>query len=83
MISYEIKGKTLHLFDVIAEEIPSLELILEHMPTAIEEIYFYFSPDRLTNKAIPEPYLYDKGHLLVHGNWPKVPPFMISPFSRC
>lgn len=83
IISYEIKEKTLHLYDIIAKKIPSLELILEHLPTTIDDIYFYFSPDQLTNAAVPEPYLYDHGHFLVHGNWPIVNPFMIPPLSRC
>jgi GNAT superfamily N-acetyltransferase len=83
IISYEIKEKTLHLYDIIAKEIPSLDLILEHLPTAIDDINFYFSPDRLTQMAVPEPHLYDHGHFLVHGNWPKIKPFMISPTSRC
>jgi GNAT superfamily N-acetyltransferase len=83
IISYEMKEKTLHLYDIIAKEIPSLDLILEHLPTAINDIYFYFSPDRLTHAAIPEPYLYDHGHFLVHGNWPSTKPFMIPPLSRC
>ncbi len=83
MISYEIKEKTLHLYDIISKELPSLDLILDHLPTAIDEIYFYFSPDRFANEAVPEPYLYDHGHFLVHGNWPIVKPFMIPPLSRC
>ena len=83
MISYEIKDKTLHLYDIISKELPSLDLILDHLPTAIDEIYFCFSPDRFTNAAIPEPYLYDHGHFLVHGNWPSTKPFMIPPLSRC
>ena len=62
---------------------PTLDVILSHLPTAIEEIYFYFSPDRFTDKATPEPYLYDKGHLMIHGTWPAVHPFMIAPLSRC
>lgn len=82
-ISYELKDKTLHLYDIIANEIPSLDLILEHLPSEIEEIYFYFSPDSLTDAAIPEPYLYDKGYLMVHGIWPGPKPFMIPPLSRC
>ncbi len=83
MISYEIKDKTLHLYDVISKELPSLDLILDHLPTDIDDIYFYFSPDRFTNAAVPEPYLYDNGHFLVHGNWPNTKPFMIPPLSRC
>jgi len=83
MISYEIKDKTLHLYDVISPELPSLNLILDHLPTDIDEIYFYFSPDRFTNAAVPEPYLYDHSHFLVHGNWTSKKPFMIPPLSRC
>ncbi len=83
LISYVIEDKTLHLYDIITSKIPSLELILDHLPAPIDDIYFYFSPDRLTDAASAEPYLYDKDHLLIHGNWPRVKPFMISPLSRC
>lgn len=82
-ISFELEGKTLHLFDVVARRIPSLEEICSHLPSAIEEIYFYFSPDRLTKQATIEPYSLDGDVLMVHGNWPKTAPFMISPLSRC
>lgn len=82
-ISYILEDKAFHLLDVVASNMPSLDVILSHLPAAIEEIYFYFFPDRLTDKAIPEPYLYDKGHLMIHGRWPRVNPFMISPLSRC
>lgn len=83
IISFQLQDKTMHLFDIIASKIPSLDIILDHVPTEIDEIYFYFPPDRLTNDATFEPYLYDHGHLMVHGNWPNIKPFMISPLSRC
>ncbi len=83
LISYLLEDKTLHLFDIVASKMPSLDVILDHIPAAIDDIYFYFSPDQLTNEAIPEPYLYDNGHLLIHGSWPISNPFMISPLSRC
>lgn len=83
LISYELKDKTLHLYDVIANPLPSLEAILDHLPSAIETIYFYFSPDQLTQTAIPEPYLQIQGHFLVHGTWMGQKPFMIAPLSRC
>lgn len=82
-ISYQLEGKTLHLFDIVARKIPSLDLVLDHLPAEINEIYFYFSPERLTDKASAKPYLYDNGHLLVHGTWPYDQAFMISPLSRC
>ncbi len=83
LISFKLEGKTLHLFDVIADKIPSLEVIVDHMPSDIDEIYFYFSPDAFTNDAKAEPYTYDNGRLLVHGKWETEHPFMIAPLSRC
>jgi GNAT superfamily N-acetyltransferase len=89
ILSYELEDKTLHLFDIISDKIPSLDSILDQMPAEIDEIYFYFSPDLLTDQAIIEPLLYDNtlgdfsGYLMVHGNWPKVKPFMIPLLSRC
>lgn len=89
LVSWLVEDKTLHLFDIIVHKIPTLDLILEHLPQDIDEIYFYFSPDLLTKDAIAEPVLCDNklvdfsGHLMVHGNWPIVKPFMIPPLSRC
>jgi GNAT superfamily N-acetyltransferase len=83
LLSFQLNDKTLHLFDVIARKMPSLDLILSHFSNEINEIYFYFSPDLFTSEAKPEPFLYDHGYMLVHGNWTNVRPFMISPISRC
>lgn len=89
IFSFVIKDKTLHLFDIIAKKIPPLEMILDHLPSAIEEIYFYFSPDLVTDAASCKPLVCDNsmadfsGYLMVHGNWPEVHPFMITPLSRC
>lgn len=83
LISYRLEGKTLHLMDVVAKKIPPLDLILDHLPEATEEIYFYFPPDRFTKDATAEPYLYDNSQLMVHGPWPSRQPFMISLLSRC
>jgi predicted N-acetyltransferase YhbS len=83
ILSFHLENKKLHLFDVIADRIPPLNVILEHLPTEIEEIYFYFSPDRLISATTPEPYLYEHGYFMVLGNWPEVTPFMIPPLSRC
>lgn len=82
ILSFELKDKTLHLYDVVAKKMPSLENILDHF-SGIEEVYFYFSPDLLTPEAQPEPHLYDKGHLMVKGDLTQVNPFMIPPLSRC
>lgn len=83
ILSFALKDKELHLFDLVAREPPALDLILNHLPVPIDEIFFYFSPDRLTKKAVPEPHVYEKSHFMAHGKWPNVKPFMISPLSRC
>ncbi|CRX38288.1 GNAT family N-acetyltransferase [Estrella lausannensis] len=83
IFSFALEGKVLHLFDVVAEKIPSLDTILDHMPAAIEEIYFYFSPDLLTKQARAIPYLYDNGQLMLYGDTLGSEPFMIPPLSRC
>ncbi len=89
VLSFQVRDKTLHLFDVVASSIPSLEVILDHIPSPIEEIYFYFSPDLRIDAANLEPLVCDNtisdfsGYLMVHGNWPAVKQFMISPLSRC
>lgn len=83
LISYQLKEKNLHLLDIVASKMPSLDAILDHLPEEVDDIYFYFAPDRFTDEAIPEPYLYDQGNLLIHGPWQTSNPFMISPLSRC
>lgn len=83
LFSFVVQDQTLHLFDVIAKKIPSLELILDHIPSSIKEIYFYFSPDCFVQNAIAEPYLYDHGQLMIHGSIKSKNPFMIAPLSRC
>lgn len=83
LLSFEIKNKTLHLFDVVAEKMPPLKLILSHFQAPLEDIYFYFPPERLTQAAQAEPYLYDHGQLMVYGAFPQTSPFMVAPLSRC
>ncbi len=83
ILSFVVKEKTVHLFDVIARKIPTLEMILDHLPCEIDEIYFYFSPERLTDEALPQPYSHYGDLLMVRGVWPEVKPFMVPPLSRC
>lgn len=40
LLSFVVENQTLHLLDVIAKKIPSLELILDHLQAPIEDIYF-------------------------------------------
>jgi len=74
-ICYMLKDKTLHFFDVVASEIPSLDVILDHLPEPVDDVYFYFFPDLLTNEALPEPHLYDNSYLMIYGPWVPVKSF--------
>ena len=46
-VSWYFEGDALHILDIIAKKIPSFELLIEHLPQHVNEIYFYFPPDRL------------------------------------
>lgn len=83
LVSWYFEGDTLHILDIVADILPSFELIMEHLPQQVNEIYFYFPTDRLGITTTAEPYLYDKGHLMVQGVLPTTEPFMIAPLSRC
>lgn len=89
ILSFIVKDKALHLFDIIARRLPTLDMILDHLPSAIDEIYFYFSPDLITHSTSCKPLVCDNsmadfsGYLMVHGNWPEIRSFMITPLSRC
>ncbi|MBS0655041.1 MAG: GNAT family N-acetyltransferase [Verrucomicrobia bacterium] len=84
LLSFEIKDNTLHLYDIVAKTIPSLDTILDHLPSPIEEIYFYFSPDLLCASSVCDSTTTDfNGCLMVHGTFPVDYSFMIPPLSRC
>jgi len=83
LLSWFFEGDTLHLLDVIANPLPPLSLIMEHLPRPIKKIYFYFPPDRFDIATKAEPYLYDNGYLMTSGNFIYKEPFMIAPLSRC
>ena len=83
VLSFMMEGSSLHLLDVAAKKLPSLEAIIDHMPKPVTTVYFYFSPDRFTAEAKPEPYLYDNGYLMNCGEILSDLPFMIQPLSRC
>ncbi len=40
LISYELKDRALHLFDVVASKMPPLDVILDHLPAPIDDISF-------------------------------------------
>ncbi|WP_439814887.1 GNAT family N-acetyltransferase [Zavarzinia sp. CC-PAN008] len=55
VVSLEVEGPVLRLYDVVALELPSLADILARIPRAIERVEFHFSPDRFTDRAVAVP----------------------------
>lgn len=83
LLSWLFEGDSVHILDVIAHPLPSLSQILSHLPQPVNKIYFYFPPDRLEISTTAESHLYDKGYLMIHGDFQYKQPFMIAPLSRC
>ena len=76
---YDIKGTTLFLYDVVAEEIPTLQEIINHIDSTIKEVIAYFVPDQLNVDLIPEYHLLDgNSYLMAKGlPWERIGPLML------
>lgn len=80
IICLEIKGRRLHLYDVVGAALPPLDAVLERIPQPVEEVAIHFSPDRVAPEARAVPCLFDHdgpSHLMLRG------PFAVEshPFS--
>jgi GNAT superfamily N-acetyltransferase len=53
------EGSRLRLFDVVAETIPSLSMLLDEIPHPIDEAVVCFAPDRLGVEVVPTPCIFD------------------------
>jgi predicted N-acetyltransferase YhbS len=80
-----IENNTLHLFDIVATQIPSLKEILSRIPDIIAEVVIYFSPDLLDLDSIQAfPYQLEDTVLMVRGEFPaQGQKFMLSRSGRC
>ncbi len=85
IVCLELDGTRLKLFDVVGPRLCSLAEIIERIPQPIDEIEFYFSPDRFDTEARAVPYLVDgDSHLMVRGSFAaEGQPFMIPRSARC
>jgi predicted N-acetyltransferase YhbS len=60
IVSLELDGTRLRLFDVVGESLPPLAALLERIPQRIEEVTVYFAVDQLAVDAKATPYVLDQ-----------------------
>lgn len=71
VLSYDLAEGQLHLFDVVARSMPSLEEILGRCAPGAVRVACYFHPSKLGGNWTPEPYAFEgPDRLMVHGDWP-------------
>jgi hypothetical protein len=85
VLSLEIEGATLRLFDVVGKNLPGLSEIVEMVPAPIERVEVYFCPDRLGGDLTAESHVLGGDDLLmVRGSFPpQGKPFMLPRSARC
>jgi GNAT superfamily N-acetyltransferase len=81
---YEVTGRTLHLYDLVAADIPSLEALIARVEADLDRVEIHFTPDRLRAGNVPArarppgDYLMVRGPFAVEGR-----PFILPPLARC
>ncbi len=71
VLSYELLDGHLHLFDIVAERLPTLEDVVGICAPGVTHIVCYFEPSKLGGDWTPEPYAFEgPDHLMVKGDWP-------------
>jgi GNAT superfamily N-acetyltransferase len=85
IVSMEIEGTQLKLFDLVGTSICTLASILERIPQYIDSVTTYFSPERLNTDVQAFPHILDGDSLLmVRGSFPtEGKPFMLPRSARC
>jgi len=81
---YEVTGRTLRLYDLVAADIPSLKAVVARVTADLDRVEIHFTPDRLrVGKVLaratpPGDYLMVRGPFAVEGR-----PFILPPLARC
>jgi hypothetical protein len=71
------------LLDVVAKTLPSIDQLMSALAYDIDEIVFYFSPDRFAVEARTEPHRYDGDDYMVRGPFAiEGKPFMVPRSAR-
>jgi predicted N-acetyltransferase YhbS len=80
---FAIEGARLVLSDVVARELPSLEVLLSQLAPPVEEVEFHFSPDGFDVDARPELFRFDRDCYMVRGPFAaEGEAFMVPPPAR-
>ena len=80
LVAWKLGGRSLHLLQVAALELPPLEALLAACPWSFDEVVLWLGPDLLAPTAEPIPYPPDD-ILMVWGDWPELPPFCVPPLE--
>ncbi len=72
ILCLEIADATLHLRDLVATRIPTLQEVIDRIDSPLERVEVYFTPDQLNAPLAPEPHVVDGDSLLmVRGEFPR------------
>jgi hypothetical protein len=84
VLSLELDGGTLRLYDVVARALPPLAALLAEIPRVLERVEVYFAPDKLRTELRPEEHvLGGDDRLMVRGAFPEpAGPFMLPRSAR-
>ncbi len=80
LVAWRMSGSALHLYQVAAPTLPSLDAILAACPWPFDQVVLWMAPDLLAPDAEPVPYPEDE-ILMVWGDWPALPPFSVPPLE--
>ncbi len=80
VVAWEIEGRSLQVYQVVARDLPSLEQLLLHCPWSFDEVVLWFGADLLAPGAEPVAFPQDE-HLMVWGDWPEQGPFCVPPLE--
>lgn len=83
LLSFELEGRTLRLYDVVAARIPPLAEIVASIGAPLERVEVYFAPDRLEAELAPEPHLLGGDEVwMVRGPFSVSGPFLLPRTAR-
>ena len=85
MVSMEVIGNELHLYDLIGPKICLFSEFMAALQQPVSEVLFYFSPDQLEVQALAEPHIVEgDSNLMVKGPFAcELEKFMVPRTARC
>ena len=86
LISMELTGSRLELFDIVGAELPALEAVVARLPQPVDEVTAFFSLDRFEVSADAAPHVLDHdgpSYLMARGPFAaETKPFMLPRSAR-